>query len=409
MLRVTPAKTLVLLVLAGGLCAQTVVLSPKSFGAYGDGMADDTMAIQAAIDALPTDGVLDGEGLQYRVSALRLKSRMTMQRFRLRALGGTRNLMAPVTIDGRTRRGETPKQGIVIRDVHVDGNRANQLEIETPSEEDGGRHCFRVMGRVSNLRIERSSGTYCATDGLLLGGMHDTASDDPDQLPMQNITVTASDFSWNRRDGIAFEGVQNLNIIDTTITNNGVTIGAGGASHGNHCAHVNRTCFASGLWYENDFDAPGGGLDTVNVIGATITGNQTRAVYFYTPANPRRAGVETRRNIRFSNTRLDAGRVPVPGTQLAVQFSTHPANDGLGAAYGDIVFQNCRIEGTLALRGVAGLAVLGGAIETAASHAGFAAYSDALTLANVARGDKTFATHLTPDGGTAVTVRFTRR
>ena len=53
-------------------------------GAAGNGSTDDTLAIQTAINALPSNGTLDGGGVTYLVGTLNLKSHMTFQNFNLK-------------------------------------------------------------------------------------------------------------------------------------------------------------------------------------------------------------------------------------------------------------------------------------------------------------------------------------
>src|SRR5262245_52865295 len=101
---------------------------------------DQTSVLQSAIDALPVNGVLDCENRRYVVSALQLKSNITLQNCELETAPGSIDFAAPVTIDGRT----ASKSNIVIENVHVRGNRHAQSNIGYAGEEDGGRHCFRL-------------------------------------------------------------------------------------------------------------------------------------------------------------------------------------------------------------------------------------------------------------------------
>ena len=57
-------------------------ISPLLFGAVGDGITNDTVAIQAAINSLPTGQTLNGLGLTYLVtSTLNLKANMMLENF----------------------------------------------------------------------------------------------------------------------------------------------------------------------------------------------------------------------------------------------------------------------------------------------------------------------------------------
>src|SRR5271156_4412719 len=103
------------------ICAALAGLHPGLLPAAGPGSdqtsTDQTSLVQQMIDVLPPAGVLDCQGASYLVSALQLKSNMTLQNCYFRTTPGTVDFAAPVTVDGRTQ----PIGNVVIRNVNVYG------------------------------------------------------------------------------------------------------------------------------------------------------------------------------------------------------------------------------------------------------------------------------------------------
>src|SRR5215469_11130497 len=64
-------------------------------------LVDQTQWLQAAINKLPPNGVLDCGNQTYAVVALQLKSNMTIQNCQLQTLPGSLDFASPITIDGR--------------------------------------------------------------------------------------------------------------------------------------------------------------------------------------------------------------------------------------------------------------------------------------------------------------------
>ncbi len=91
--------------------AETFAMSVKDFGAAGDGMTDDTAAIQGALDFLPSGGRLIFPEGTYSTLPLRLKSHITVELKRGATLLGSTDrsqypivpgeVMDPVTGEGR--------------------------------------------------------------------------------------------------------------------------------------------------------------------------------------------------------------------------------------------------------------------------------------------------------------------
>jgi hypothetical protein len=370
---------------------QAYVLRATDCGAAGDGQTDDTANLNRCIQTLPAYATLDGEGRSYRVSALQLKSGMRFRNFRLIKAAGAANMTSPVTLDGRTE----AKADVLIENVEVEGRRTLETELVTPSAEDGGRHCFRIVGRISNVVLANVSGENCATDGLQLGGHHATLSDEPEGLAVQNVVVRRAKFNGNRRVGIAFEGVHNAYFLDIEAQANGRTIAPGAdRTAGAHCAHVDGYCFGTGIWTENDHDAAGGAFHDVFFVNANVTRNQTRALYAYSNSGPNVHLFRTKSGLNVLDSRLDSGVFPIAGNPMAIQFASS-SPDGAGAVYSDIVIERSTIEGTIGARSIDGLTL--GECRMAQTLLGYIEYFDNVTV-RATPGEFQSSLWLRPDG-----------
>lgn len=380
---------------------QSFEIAASSCGAIANPEVDDTQALQRCIDSLPVYATLDGEGKTYLVSTLSLKSKMRLRRFSFLKFAGVANMTSVINLDGR----RDAQSDVVLEDIRINGMRGFERAMVTPSAEDGGRHCFRVAGKVRDVVLANVEGNYCGTDGLQLGGHHATLSDAPEQLAVQNVVVRGARFHWNRRVGIAFEGAHNVFFVNVEAKFNGRTIAnETDRTSGAHCAHVNGYCFGSGVWTENDHDAAGGSFDSVYFVNLNATGNEVRGFYAFSQSGPKVAGFRTKGNLAILDSTIDAGINPIAGNPIAVQFNSNSPDAG-GAVYDGIVIAGSTIDGTICGRLLANLAVRSSRVTAALM--GFLEYFDNVTVTGVERrGDFLSSLWLRPDGAAGAVVRY---
>jgi hypothetical protein len=342
-------------------------INPKDYGAVGDGVTNDTAAVQAAINALPTNGVLVGaNGATYVVTSLNLKSNMKISGLNLKTLAGSTDFVSPITINGTS----SLKENIVLEDVVVDGNRQNQTDIISGTE-NGGRHGFRVIGRVNNLWINRCIAKYCAGDGLELfssTAINTTTDNDP---CFNNIYVTDCQFFWNRRHGVSLESANSVYFTNVLMSLNGRAIDAA-AGYYSGLQGSSATPAPTVSLYGNGIDIEGYGVGTKvsNIFfdGCTALQNVRSGFWVFDTVNPTSTGFAPRGNIVFDKCVSDPG-VGLPSGLPAFYVAGESANELLGKIFDSIVITNSYVNGGIVVRGTDGVVIGSNTIDASSTAA----------------------------------------
>ena len=338
------------------LAAALPVVSVTDHGAVGDGVTDDTLSWQAAVDACPPGGTVDGVGATYLVSTINLHSDMTVQNARFLTLPGAVDMVSPITI-GAYYDTEL-HHSITVRNVHVDGQRSQQTGIG--GMEDGGRHGFRIVGRVRDILIEDSSATHCASDGLsIFHGSGMGAYLRPDTGIATDIRVLRSTFTWNRRHGASYDSLDGALFEDCKFNDNGLDIN-GGATEGDQGDTLD------GWTYGNGIDAEEYSKDTwtgnVRHVRCEMLRNAKAGYLAWQGAND--AGIPgwvARSGYHFIECRMGRGQ-GLSATSAAIEVTPAAGDRAKGMYFDDVQIVDCTIDGTVWVRSAGKVQHRGGTI-----------------------------------------------
>lgn len=354
------------------------VVIPLDFGAHADGIRDDTDALAAAVEQVPAGGTLDGRGMSYGVSTLDLgyRSNITLANMALVSLGSSSDY-APVINAGAdchklstTSRHvewdpEAVVRGLVLRNVHVDGSRQRHSGIGP--QEDGARHGLRIVGRAESILVDGCSFTRCASDGICLwsgagfGGRLPTSEGLKRNIRIHNTRTTD-----NRRHGISFDSVTDVDIDTLVSTGNGTDQGDSEGLRG--CLSPQGRQFANGLSMEEHADHRRY-IGRVRVVNANLVGNASHSVLTMMPAAARAHGEQfvPRSSFVFEGCRLDDG---TNGQNVDLVFYPAGFSEDPGAYYQSVIVKDCMMSGQVKATGVEGMVLQGGRWGTRSSTLG---------------------------------------
>ena len=306
LLAVSVATLLLPLLPAGAFAATALVptrqrgpaqRNVRTFGATGDGVTDDTAAIQRAVDSLPASGgtVLIPRG-KYCIDALRS----------LRLRGNMHLHLA----DGATLAAipnAAPRAYVVlikdVTDVEVSGGEIvgdRDQHLDTKGEWGYG---ITVRGSCSRVTLRDIKVSRCWGDGICIGSAHSTPLhpvEAGDDIVLARVTCTG-----NRRQGLTIARAHHVRVYDSEFSD------------------TSGTAPSAGIDIEPDF--PDGAQDIL-IQGCRVHGNRGPGIQVY----KRVSGVVIDRCTIKDNK--NAGVLVVDASDTTIRGSTLSNNGQHGIA-----------------------------------------------------------------------------
>lgn len=200
----------------------SLLVSPMNFGAVGDGVADDSLALESAINfAIVNNATLDGQGKTYACHSVLFDSNFKFKNANLVCNKFDQDLISVLECSSYN---DDPRwlENVYLENIHIDGKRALHTNIkDTTVQEDGGRSGFRFIRPVNGLTMIGCSGVDCASDGIILFPHGDRSSVND---TVKNVELINCKFTGNRRHGGSSNSVNGMTISNSVFNSNGLDI-----------------------------------------------------------------------------------------------------------------------------------------------------------------------------------------
>jgi len=325
---------------------------------------DSTEKLQDKINKLGKGGIFDGENKTYYVTALWLKSNITVKNLNLVAIPTDFSDVSVLNIgnDLSTNRFNRSKEGVQsmqasqsiigisnirLKNISIDGSRSKQKKLRQ-EDRDGGKHGINIKGFVSNIYIDDVRIKNCATDGIAIyRGLHTNLISGAEKQASKNIQIKNLVSRDNRRHGGSGDSIENFVCDNCTFINNGFNVGNSNEEGAKGAIYL-------GKLYGNGWDMEGYGIGSriseVKFINSRFTDNAGAGLVFYDTSDQSDENFIQRENISLINCIFDTGKYNPVGDFCLTFSSTIQNKTHAIKLYSNILVKDCTLRGRVILR-----------------------------------------------------------